>query len=327
MWVDNAGAGSFMTRFTPNGYQDYVAKIPPWSTTVGVLPFTNYDTLACINCGTAAGTSPALASGQASLCDNQPGYQLGCNYTGNEGSEFASSRSRHPGGVNSLFGDGSVHFMKNSINPLTWVSLGVDQRWRSDQLRLSIEYEQPAGSHREQRPRITCPVARARDPSFTILNARFPCPRWQPRPSMVAAIESSGSDQLGRAAADGLAGHAENDARRLVLGDGQGPGLAHLQQPAGAVVSHAGHDHAGRERAGGLGRRAKQHLDAGPVPADRGAFHQLDAIAGARPADEAVDVARDHQGAARPDRLVLPRLGDLDLDPRVVVQPLGERRS
>ncbi len=123
MWVDNAGAGSFMTRMTPNGYQDYVPLIPPWSA-LGVLPFTNYDTLACINCGTAAGTSPALAAGAASLCDSQPGQQLGCNYTGSEGSEFASSRSRHPGGVDSLFGDGSVHFIKNSINVRTWLGLG-----------------------------------------------------------------------------------------------------------------------------------------------------------------------------------------------------------
>jgi prepilin-type N-terminal cleavage/methylation domain-containing protein/prepilin-type processing-associated H-X9-DG protein len=124
MWVDNAGAGSFNTRFAPNGYTDYVGIVPPYSTLVGVLPFTNFDTLACINCGTAAGTSPALASGQASLCDSQPVQQLGCNYTGDEGSEFASARSRHPGGVNSLFGDGSVRFVKNSVNQLTWVSLG-----------------------------------------------------------------------------------------------------------------------------------------------------------------------------------------------------------
>jgi prepilin-type N-terminal cleavage/methylation domain-containing protein/prepilin-type processing-associated H-X9-DG protein len=123
IWVDNAGAGSFMTRFTPNGYFDYVALFPPYSTTIGVLPFNNLDTLACINCGTGAGTSPALALGQASLCDNQPGQQLGCNYTGSEGSEFASSRSRHPGGVNSLFGDGSVRFVKNSVNPMTWVAI------------------------------------------------------------------------------------------------------------------------------------------------------------------------------------------------------------
>jgi prepilin-type N-terminal cleavage/methylation domain-containing protein/prepilin-type processing-associated H-X9-DG protein len=36
-----------------------------------------------------------------------------------------SASSRHPGGVNTLFGDGSVHFVKNSINPLTWYGLGT----------------------------------------------------------------------------------------------------------------------------------------------------------------------------------------------------------
>ncbi|WP_422924979.1 DUF1559 domain-containing protein [Singulisphaera sp. PoT] len=34
------------------------------------------------------------------------------------------SRSYHPGGVNSLFGDGSVHFIKSSVNGVTWRSLG-----------------------------------------------------------------------------------------------------------------------------------------------------------------------------------------------------------
>ncbi|WP_076349084.1 DUF1559 domain-containing protein [Paludisphaera borealis] len=34
------------------------------------------------------------------------------------------SRSYHPGGVNVLFGDGSVHFIKSSINGDTWRSLG-----------------------------------------------------------------------------------------------------------------------------------------------------------------------------------------------------------
>ncbi len=37
--------------------------------------------------------------------------------------------SNHPGGVNTLFGDGSVKFIKNSINPQTWSALGTDQ-WR-----------------------------------------------------------------------------------------------------------------------------------------------------------------------------------------------------
>jgi len=34
-------------------------------------------------------------------------------------------RSRHSGGVNTLFGDGSVKFIKNSISQLTWWGLGT----------------------------------------------------------------------------------------------------------------------------------------------------------------------------------------------------------
>jgi prepilin-type N-terminal cleavage/methylation domain-containing protein/prepilin-type processing-associated H-X9-DG protein len=120
IWVLNAGAGAYMTRFTPNGYTDYVGLIQPWSTVAGVQPMNNFDNIASFG-GSGLGSSPASAG---SLCDNQPGQQLGCYNQGNEGSEYAGSRSRHPGGVNTLFGDGSVHFMKNSINPYTWVSLG-----------------------------------------------------------------------------------------------------------------------------------------------------------------------------------------------------------
>jgi prepilin-type N-terminal cleavage/methylation domain-containing protein/prepilin-type processing-associated H-X9-DG protein len=121
MWVDNAGAGSFMTRFAPNGYQDYVALVAPWSTSIGVLPFNNYDNIATLGGSSGLGSSPASAG---SLCDSQPGQQLGCYNQASEGSEFAGSRSRHPGGVNSLFGDGSVHFMKSGINAYIWVNLG-----------------------------------------------------------------------------------------------------------------------------------------------------------------------------------------------------------
>jgi prepilin-type N-terminal cleavage/methylation domain-containing protein/prepilin-type processing-associated H-X9-DG protein len=36
-----------------------------------------------------------------------------------------AARSRHPGGVNALFGDGRVQFIKNSINPLMWRAIST----------------------------------------------------------------------------------------------------------------------------------------------------------------------------------------------------------
>jgi prepilin-type N-terminal cleavage/methylation domain-containing protein/prepilin-type processing-associated H-X9-DG protein len=38
---------------------------------------------------------------------------------------MTSARSKHPGGVNVLFGDGSVRFIKDSINQRTWWALGT----------------------------------------------------------------------------------------------------------------------------------------------------------------------------------------------------------
>jgi prepilin-type processing-associated H-X9-DG protein len=35
-----------------------------------------------------------------------------------------SADGYHPGGVNALLGDGSVRFIKNSVNGLTWRALG-----------------------------------------------------------------------------------------------------------------------------------------------------------------------------------------------------------
>ena len=62
-------------------------------------------------------------------------------------------------------------------------------------------------------------------------------------------------------------------------------------------------------RAGRLGGRAKQDLDAGTVAANRRALDQLDTIARARPANEAVHVARDRRapGRAGSARAAAPR--------------------
>jgi prepilin-type processing-associated H-X9-DG protein len=45
---------------------------------------------------------------------------LGCRFS------YAAHgfKSKHPGGVNFLFGDGSVKFLKNSINRVTIAALG-----------------------------------------------------------------------------------------------------------------------------------------------------------------------------------------------------------
>jgi prepilin-type N-terminal cleavage/methylation domain-containing protein/prepilin-type processing-associated H-X9-DG protein len=122
MWADNPGAGSYMTRFTPNGYIDYVPLLQPWASAIKAssLVGDNMDNLPTF-AGSRAGSSPP---NPGSLCDSMPVQQLACFDQGSQGGEFTGTRSRHPGGVNTLFGDGSVHFMKNSISATTWIQLG-----------------------------------------------------------------------------------------------------------------------------------------------------------------------------------------------------------
>jgi prepilin-type processing-associated H-X9-DG protein len=55
--------------------------------------------------------------------DDQPEQNLPCTPGGGE-ANFATPRSRHPGGVNAVFCDGSVHFIQDSINLTPWRSLG-----------------------------------------------------------------------------------------------------------------------------------------------------------------------------------------------------------
>jgi prepilin-type processing-associated H-X9-DG protein len=39
-------------------------------------------------------------------------------------SQSVAPRSRHPGGVNALFADGSVRFVKSSVNLSPWRAIG-----------------------------------------------------------------------------------------------------------------------------------------------------------------------------------------------------------
>ena len=60
---------------------------------------------------------------------NSTPYPWGdCRYTGGgypNDATFANANSNHPGGCNVLMADGSVHFIKSSINQYTWWSLGT----------------------------------------------------------------------------------------------------------------------------------------------------------------------------------------------------------
>jgi prepilin-type N-terminal cleavage/methylation domain-containing protein/prepilin-type processing-associated H-X9-DG protein len=55
-----------------------------------------------------------------------PNYQLwDCSNNANFNQGHTAARSYHPGGVNVAFADGSVRFIKNSVNMNTWRALGT----------------------------------------------------------------------------------------------------------------------------------------------------------------------------------------------------------
>ncbi len=51
------------------------------------------------------------------------------------------ARSRHSGGVDTLFGDGSVKFIKNSINLTIWRGISTTSRGRGHLRRRLLKVE------------------------------------------------------------------------------------------------------------------------------------------------------------------------------------------
>ncbi|HEV3121970.1 MAG TPA: DUF1559 domain-containing protein, partial [Isosphaeraceae bacterium] len=97
MWSTAMGAASFTSRYTPNQFNDYYR----------------------LENGADRLTSPEV-------CDNQPGDKLPCvAATGSNPRQraFSGSKSRHPGGVDVLLGDGSVRFVKETIAQQVWLAL------------------------------------------------------------------------------------------------------------------------------------------------------------------------------------------------------------
>jgi prepilin-type N-terminal cleavage/methylation domain-containing protein/prepilin-type processing-associated H-X9-DG protein len=95
VWDPIAGGSSFMTRYTPNGTTDYFAAK------------TGGDYI------------------ENPFCTNDPAHGLPCISGAGDTTAFSGSRSRHAGGINTLMGDGSVRFVKNTINAQTWVTLNT----------------------------------------------------------------------------------------------------------------------------------------------------------------------------------------------------------
>ena len=96
IWSSVPGGDSYNTRFPPNSFKD-------------------------IYRGPATGD---LLS-QAILCVSEPGQRLPCQVAGSDAAVYVGSKSRHPGGINSLFGDGSVRFVKDSIPGTLWKAVNT----------------------------------------------------------------------------------------------------------------------------------------------------------------------------------------------------------
>jgi prepilin-type N-terminal cleavage/methylation domain-containing protein/prepilin-type processing-associated H-X9-DG protein len=98
IWSSLMGGGSFTTRFAPNQFRDYYGL-----------------------------EDGADRLNDTVFCVDEPANGLPCVPA--VGSErlrtFSGAKSRHPGGVNVLFGDGSVRFVKQTISHPVWVALGT----------------------------------------------------------------------------------------------------------------------------------------------------------------------------------------------------------
>ena len=103
MWSSVPGGASFMTRFAPNQFKDYL----------NIVPFT--------------GPNSGDQLNQTIFCMSELVAQLPCNTQQSAGDygAFATARSRHPGGINVLMGDGSVRFLKSSINQAIWIGVNT----------------------------------------------------------------------------------------------------------------------------------------------------------------------------------------------------------
>lgn len=87
------GGTIYLSRFTPNGTNDYFGLVPA--------------------------TGPGSGDQTATSCTSEPGME--CSQSPMAFTAFAGARSQHRGGVFVLYGSGRVQFAANSIDREVWV--------------------------------------------------------------------------------------------------------------------------------------------------------------------------------------------------------------
>ena len=130
MWLSVPGGDSYTTRFPPNSFVDIYR-----------------------------GPNKSDVLSQAVLCVSEPGQQLPCIAAGSDAAVYVGSKSRHPGGINSLFGDGSVRFVK--ISSRHALEVVEHDRLRRDHQRRRVL----TGARTWQRHRKHPPESRSRSPA------------------------------------------------------------------------------------------------------------------------------------------------------------------
>jgi prepilin-type processing-associated H-X9-DG protein len=89
----------------------------PWSNQVG-LQFL------LVKLGPNSIAADSIYTGFCPPDYDQPSQNLPCIGTNDGAQGYATARSRHPGGVNAAYCDGSVHFVQDGVDIAIWRSLG-----------------------------------------------------------------------------------------------------------------------------------------------------------------------------------------------------------
>ena len=115
---------AFTTTTAPDPTADPIATVPAYASCVPGQGHTFWAD------GNAHETAMTTAWAPNKVIKNSAGIgdlDIETNLVSSGGPTVAAivARSYHPGGVNALFGDGSVRFVKSTINPYTWRAVGT----------------------------------------------------------------------------------------------------------------------------------------------------------------------------------------------------------